>query len=105
MTPPEEIDQLDDRTIGLILQHLPQELQADRVNATVVQDEEEARLAVATLLEAATDDGEHIDPADIVPDDADIARLGRGLLELMLADQDVAGTTRELLEDPPKTIR
>jgi hypothetical protein len=96
------VDALDDRGVLLILQDLTVSLE-DRLPAertVAVQSEEEARLAIASLLRD-TGQAPAVDLASIVPDEAEAARLGRKLLELSLQDPDTQQVAEALVRQPP----
>jgi hypothetical protein len=97
-----EIKALDYRTVQMILSHLTQELRQDipEAETQAVQTEQEARMAIASLLTETKSSA--ASPADIVPADSDAERTARETLEIFLEDPVLAPKVRALLADPPR---
>jgi hypothetical protein len=102
MTNTASLDSLDDQTTLLILSHLTQELREDipQEELRAIRSEDEARLAIASFLHTVSED--QLDTAVIVPDNADMKTVGRGLLGLLLEDKDINATTQDLIDHPPE---
>src|SRR5450432_1873544 len=96
------LESLDDQTALLILSHLTQELREDIPEDTLnaIRSEDDARLAIASFLHVVGEDD--LDIATIVPDDANVKTIGRGVLELLLKDKDTGGITSDLIDHPPE---
>jgi hypothetical protein len=89
------ITKLPDQTVVLVLQELGQELPM----GGDIGSEDDARLALASLLRAAG--AEAPEPEAILVSEADAVRTGRRLLALMAEDPDTAQLTRATVDDPP----
>jgi hypothetical protein len=103
MPTPSDLDRLDDRTVLAILGDLTEELQ-QRVpdEADAIRSEDEARQALALLLEESGERAGPVDPAAIVPEDGDNARLARRLLGHLMDDETAGASARRLVEHPPR---
>ena len=99
----ERIDQLDDRTVLLILSYLSQDLREELSDdqATSVRSENEARQAISALLNTVGALAAPVDTAEILPDDAAAVVVGRDLLKLLLEDEQLRLRVEELIADPP----
>jgi hypothetical protein len=95
-----QVGQLDDRTVLAILSHLTE--RAASVEQSGVRSEDEARIAIARVLQEFDPQSATVDPARIVPQDADVAATAREVLELILEDKQLGQEARELVANPPE---
>ncbi len=98
------LDNLDDQTTLLILSNLTQDLREDipEEEAKAIRSEEDARLAIISFLNALGENTGHLSATTIIPDDADVKTVGRGMLELLLNDETARSRTQDLIAHPPK---
>jgi MoxR-like ATPase len=96
-----DLQRLDDRTVQMILSHLTQELREEvsESDRATVQSEDEARQAVAALLQQ-TETGSVLS-ADVVPTDSQADLAARETLRLLLNDPETAPKALALIEHPP----
>ncbi len=103
------LDNLNNEAILPVLSELTSELRACLPNeeATAIQSEEEARLAIATLLATVTvEEGtKQVAPAAIIPDDTDVETTGRRVLEILLNDPAISSEVEELIANPPEDLQ
>jgi hypothetical protein len=93
--------QLEIRTVLVILSHLTQELRqaVPESERGAVQNEEEARKALATLLQAT--ETANVSPAEVELSDAQADRAARETLALLLNDPAIAAKVLTLVENEP----
>ena len=98
------IDQMDDQTILLILSHVTQELQKElpQEQIGVIRSSDEAREAIVALLNETGENTAQLDAEQIIPEDEGNPALSRGVLELLLNDEEVRPKAEQLLANPPK---
>src|SRR5579885_3909509 len=98
------IDQMDDQTILLILSHVTQELQEDlsQEQLGAIRSSDEAREAIVALLNETGENTAQLDAEQIIPEDEENPALSRGVLELLLNDEEVRPKAEQLLANPPK---
>jgi hypothetical protein len=94
--------QLDDRTVLMILNHLTQELVEDipEGERRTIQSEDEARQAVVALLQHAQITS--VPPTEVIPADAQAERAAHATLNLLLKDLSTAPKVQALIEQPPE---
>jgi hypothetical protein len=93
--------QLDIRTVLMILSHLTEDLRemVPESQRTVVQSEQEAQLAVASLLEGTK--SADVSPAQMELSEAQADVAARETLALLLNDPETAAKVTALLEGEP----
>jgi hypothetical protein len=97
-----EVKALDNRTVQMVLSHLTQNLRDDipEEQTRTVQSEQEARIAIASLLHELEPAAPS--PAEIVPEETDADRIARQTLDVLLDDPATAAKLRPLLAEPPR---
>jgi hypothetical protein len=96
----DQIAQLDDGTVLAILSHLTE--RAASVGETGIRSEDEARMAIARVLLEFDSGSSTVDPARIVPPEADMAVTAREVLKLIVDDKQLGPEARELVANPPE---
>jgi hypothetical protein len=93
--------QLEDRTVLMILNHLTQELveEIPEGERRTIQSDDEARQAVVALLQETQITS--VSPAEVIPTDAQAKRAARETLNLLLNDPGTAPKVQALIEQPP----
>ncbi len=95
-----KLEQLSDQTVLLILSHLSEDLREELPDdSAMLQTENEAREALASLLRQAGDTS--VAANEIVPENADAADLARRTLAELHHDPALRPHIDELIANPP----
>lgn len=98
------INELDNRTVLLILGFVAQDLQQEvpAEQTTVIQSEEDTRLAIASFLAPMGESTGQLDAVADIQDNARLAALGRRLLVLLLEDEAARPKVEDLVSNSPE---
>jgi hypothetical protein len=100
-----QLEQLDDQTVLRILGYLNEDLQQKlpEENVDLVQDETDARTALAALLVATGQESSQATAEQIIPSTKEAAALGRGALSFLLDDETIGPRACQLVANPPES--
>lgn len=98
---------LDDQEILGILSEMTIELREGLSDdeKKAIQSEEEARLAIASVLQTVGENEEQIVPEAIISEDPDVETTARGVLEILLNDPIISSEVEELIKNPPEDLQ
>lgn len=97
-----KIDELDEKTILLILGYLTEELQREVItNQNIIHNKEEAYVAILTLLETMGESYNQLDSTVNVKGDAHYVALARQILKVFIDDEKTRPKIEKLVFNPP----